>query len=236
VTAAGTNRAQWRSWAPLGSVVAVLLSTNVADAVLPGRGWPLLTHVVAIVALLWLAGRDGLTRHDLGIAPGDLRRGVAWSVLIVVAVGIFYLAVGLIPATRDFLADDKAALTGTDLIIEIVLRIPLVTVLFEEVAFRGVLLAQGIARLGRTGGVLLSSALFGLWHLLPSLGLADRNDALGSAAGDIGAIALTVGFTAGAGVIFCWLRLRTGSLLTPIALHWSVNAFGLAAAWWVLQG
>jgi uncharacterized protein len=218
------------------AVVAVLLATNLLDLRGPLASVPVITHLLAIAALLWLARRDGLTRHDLGIAPGDLRRGAAASAVIVIGVAAVYAAVALLPATRDFLADDKADISGTALLVQVLLRIPVVTVLFEEVAFRGVLWAQGTARLGVVGGTALSSVLFGLWHLLPSLGLAARNDGLGDLAGSSGAVALTVVFTGLAGVVFCELRRRTGSLLTPIALHWSVNAFGLIAAWLVVRG
>ena len=36
--------------------------------------------------------------------------------------------------------------------------------------------------------------------------------------------------TAVAGVVFSWLRRRSGSLLAPIALHWSLNGLGALAA------
>ena len=36
--------------------------------------------------------------------------------------------------------------------------------------------------------------------------------------------------TTGAGVVFCWLRLRSGSLLAPIGLHWAVNGVGILAS------
>lgn len=225
-----------RSWAPVLAVVAVLLATNLIDARGPVVTRGVASHALAIAVLLWLAARDGLTRHDLGIAGGDLRRGAGWSLLIVAGTAAAYLVIALLPATREFLADDKGDLTTAGLLWQVLVRIPLVTVLFEEVAFRGVLLAQGIARFGVVGGTALSSVLFGLWHVLPSLGLADRNDALGGVAGSGGAVLLTVVFTGLAGVLFCELRRRTGSLLTPIALHWSVNAFGLVAAWWVVRG
>ena len=57
------------------------------------------------------------------------------------------------------------------------------TVLFEEVAFRGVL--WGLLRRGHgtLTATVVSSALFGLWHVLPSLGLATDNQAIGSTVG-----------------------------------------------------
>jgi uncharacterized protein len=36
--------------------------------------------------------------------------------------------------------------------------------------------------------------------------------------------------TAAAGVLFAWLRLRSGSLLAPVLLHLATNSVGLLAA------
>jgi membrane protease YdiL (CAAX protease family) len=33
-----------------------------------------------------------------------------------------------------------------------------------------------------------------------------------------------------AGVVLCWLRLRSGSLLAPVLLHWTVNGLGVIVA------
>jgi uncharacterized protein len=41
--------------------------------------------------------------------------------------------------------------------------------------------------------------------------------------------------TAIAGVIFCMLRLWTGSLLAPIVTHIATNSFGTLAAYFVLR-
>ena len=36
--------------------------------------------------------------------------------------------------------------------------------------------------------------------------------------------------TGSAGFVFSWLRRRSGSLIAPIALHWSLNGLGALAA------
>ncbi len=36
--------------------------------------------------------------------------------------------------------------------------------------------------------------------------------------------------TGAAGFVFSWLRRRSGSLIAPIALHWSLNGMGALAA------
>jgi CAAX protease family protein len=40
----------------------------------------------------------------------------------------------------------------------------------------------------------------------------------------------TVGFTSLAGVVLCWLRLRSGSLLASVLAHWTVNGLGVIVA------
>jgi membrane protease YdiL (CAAX protease family) len=40
----------------------------------------------------------------------------------------------------------------------------------------------------------------------------------------------TVLFTAAAGVVFCELRRRSGSLLAPAGLHWAVNGLSVLAS------
>jgi CAAX protease family protein len=113
--------------------------------------------------------------------------------------------------------------------------IPLGTVVPEELAFRGLLLAQLGRRRGVLAATLLSSGLFGLWHVLPSLGGGAANAAIadvvgGDAAGTALRVAVTVVSTSVAGVVLCWLRLRSGSLLAPILAHWTVNGLGVIVA------
>jgi membrane protease YdiL (CAAX protease family) len=60
----------------------------------------------------------------------------------------------------------------------------------------------------------------------------------GGFVGTLAGVMLAVVATAAAGFVFSWLRRRSGSLLAPIALHWSLNGLGaLAAALvWHLSG
>jgi uncharacterized protein len=78
----------------------------------------------------------------------------------------------------------------------------------------------------------VSSMLFGLWHVVPALGGGPANDALTGAVGSgvmgtiLGVLA-TVIFTTAAGVVLCYLRQRSDSLLAPILLHWAANGAGV---------
>jgi membrane protease YdiL (CAAX protease family) len=65
--------------------------------------------------------------------------------------------------------------------------------------------------------------------------LAASNEAVGGAVGtgrsaqEVTVLG-TVLFTAAAGVVFCELRRRSGSLLAPAGLHWAVNGLSVLAA------
>ena len=123
-------------------------------------------------------------------------------------------------------------MSADELAEEALVRIPIGTALFEELLFRGVLLAL-LLILFRPGlAVACCSVLFGLWHVLPALGFADANAGLGSGGGaDVVAVVVTVVVTALAGVVLACVRLRSGSLVAPGIVHAMVNATALVAAW-----
>jgi membrane protease YdiL (CAAX protease family) len=82
---------------------------------------------------------------------------------------------------------------------------------------------------------MICSGLFGLWHVLASLGGGTANAAIVGVVGGAGAgtavrVVATVCFTALAGVVLCWLRLRSGSLLAPALAHWTANGPGAIVA------
>ncbi len=213
--------------------VVILAIVNVVDVLVPHAS--LVAAPVCAAVLLGLARLAGLSWAELGLGPGTWRRGFAWAGAIIGIVALVIAAGAALPLTRDAFRDSRYHLgLGSALLTSFVL-IPVGTVLLEEVAFRGVL--WGLLR--RLGGTVLatvvSSALFGLWHILPSLGLAADNEAIGSAVGQgrsaqVITVAGTVLFTAASGVVFCELRRRSGSLLAPAALHWAVNGLAVLAS------
>ncbi len=57
----------------------------------------------------------------------------------------------------------------------------------------------------------------------------------GGVLGMLAGVLMAVVATAAAGLVFSWLRRRSGSLLAPIALHWSLNGLRALAAALVWQ-
>ncbi|MBO0775303.1 MAG: CPBP family intramembrane metalloprotease [Actinobacteria bacterium] len=214
-------------------VVAVLALLNVVD------NWVAYASVVVgpvcVAGLAALARLAGLSWRDLGLGPGTWRAGMRWAAVAIAAVGLVLAAAAALPLTREAFRDTRYRLDwGTALLTALVL-IPVGTVLVEEVAFRGVL--WGLLRRVRGTGTatVVSSALFGLWHVLPSLGLATDNEAISGTVGrgrsaEAATVLATVLFTALAGVVLCELRRRSGSILASAGLHWAANALSVLAS------
>ena len=95
----------------------------------------------------------------------------------------------------------------------------------------------GLARtaFGTVWATVLSAVLFGLWHVPVAPNLSRDNPAVGATFGSSAIVPATVAAMAAAGVLLCELQRRSGSLLTPAALHWAVNALGLLTAFLVAR-
>ena len=186
--------------------------------------------------LLGLARRVGLDRSDLGLERDRLSGGLRSGVLVaLVAVAALAVAVA-IPAFHPLLEDERVGEIGYGLLAyRTLIRVPLGTALLEEAAFRGVLFGAWSRWAGTKSAVIGSSALFGLWHIRPTLELLSANDLAGSGPAQAGAVAGAVVLTAAAGVLFCWLRIRSGSLLAPFVTHVIVNSSAMVAAFAVLN-
>lgn len=226
-------RPKLHAYIDIAVVVVVLAGTNLIAHFT--TAWAsIVTVPVAAVALLVLMRKRGLGWAELGLSPRHWRRGTIYALG---AVGIVLTAVAigaLLPITRPFfLADRYATISGA--LIASMIVIPLQTVIPEELAFRGVLHGTLDRVVGVRGLFAAGSLLFGLWHIASSMGLTSGNKGLleifgGGLLGQIVGISLAVAATAVAGVVFTWLRRRSGSLLAPIALHWSLNGAGALAA------
>jgi uncharacterized protein len=217
--------------AVLGAVLALMATVNVVDHAGPARAGLVLGPGAAVV-LLVISRRSGLSWDDLGLARHSWRRGAlvaAGSAALVAAV--YGIAVAL-PATRLAFLDARYQVSVGRALFTALVAVPLGTVLVEEVAFRGVLLGLLTRRGSPRRGLGVSSALFGLWHVLPSLGLGQVNQAVAGLAGPgplarAGLVAAVVAFTALAGLLLGELRRRSGSLLAAAGLHWAVNGVGV---------
>jgi uncharacterized protein len=213
----------------VGVVIVALAGAKVVDRAVPGADVAVGLGLVA--CLVAIARGQGLTTADLGLARSSWPAGLRWGAAAAALVGTAYALVYVAGPVRAALPDGEGGL-GRAALRAVLVVIPLGTVLPEELAFRGLLLALLGRRYGLLAASLLSSGLFGLWHVVPSLGGGTANATMASVvgadvAGTVVRVVVTVGFTSLAGVVLCCLRLRSGSLLASVLAHWTVNGLGV---------
>ena len=173
--------------------------------------------------LVVIARAQGLTPAHVGLARSGWPAGLRWGAAAAVLVAAAYALGLLVAPLRQALPGGEGGL-GPGVLWTLLVVLPLGTVLPEELVFRGLLLALLGRRHDARTATLVSSALFGLWHVLASLGGGAANAMIagavgGDAAGTTLRVVGTVLFTSLAGVALCWLRLRSGSLLAPALAH-----------------
>ena len=137
----------------------------------------------------------------------------------------------MVPVLRPLLADARVADLGpAEIAGDVLVRIPLGTVVWEEVAFRGVLLAALLRFPPIPSATGVAAVVFGLWHVRPTLSGLEANDLVDGPVGRVAAVAAVCPATAAGGVLLTLLRLRSGSPLAPVLLHLATNTLGTLAA------
>jgi membrane protease YdiL (CAAX protease family) len=219
-------------------VVVVLALTNLIAHFTTPWASVVTVPVAAIGLVAWLR-MNGLGWAELGLGREHWKSGAAYAAAAVALV-VTVVAVGaLLPLTRPMFMNHHYATISGALLASMII-IPLQTVIPEELAFRGVLHGALNRAWGFRGVALTGSLLFGLWHIATSLGLTSSNVGFtrlfgGGVVGMLAGVVMAVVATAAAGFVFSWLRRRSGILLAPIALHWSLIGLGALAAALVWQ-
>jgi membrane protease YdiL (CAAX protease family) len=223
----------FRIYVDIGVVVVVLALTNlIAHFTTPWAN--VATVPAAAVGLLLLVRSRGAGWSELGLGREHWKSGVGYALAAVGLVGLVITIGALLPWTRPMFMNDHYATVSGALVASMII-IPLQTVIPEELAFRGVLHGTLDRAWGFRGVAAAGSLLFGMWHIATSLGLTSSNVGFtklfgGGVGGMIAGVVLAVIATGAAGFVFTWLRRRSGSLIAPIALHWSLNGLGALAA------
>lgn len=159
--------------------------------------------------------------------PRSTRAGAAGAGLVTVGYGLM-AATG---AGSHLFRDKRVtSLNRREAWWHLLVRIPISTVLAEEVAFRGVLpaLFDSPGRRRWMPGA-ISSVLFGVWHVLPSW-QGSRANGTDGRRGSARATLIDVAATTMAGGLLHFLRRRSGHLVAPGAVHLAANAVGFLAA------
>ena len=221
---------RWQTVLATVLLVLALAGFNLAVHLLPpGTVW---LSLIAAPALLAFGRLNGLSWAQLGLGRQRLRSGGIWGLGAIGIIGAVYLVGILLPATRPAFLDSRYHLGEHRALMTALVIIPIGTILLEEVAFRSVLWGM-LHRHMRTWKVLLvSSVLFGFWHVLPAQSDAHRGTVAGVSAHagpwtTLLIVGGTVAFTAVGGIVAGELRRRSGSILASAGMHWATNGLGV---------
>ncbi|MCB2222753.1 MAG: CPBP family intramembrane metalloprotease [Actinobacteria bacterium] len=215
------------------AAAGLLGAVNLGGVLLPGWSY-LPVNLAALAALVAIARRSGAGAGDLGLEASRLRPGLRAGLAAAAVVAAAVAALAAVPALRDLFRDDRAAGVGMGgLLYQVALRIPVGTALFEEAAFRGVLVGLGRKAWGRRAGTWLPALGFGLWHIAPAVDAAHANETAGGLPVAV-VVALAVAATAAAGAVLTALRDRFDGLAVPVLVHAAANASAFTAAWLIV--
>lgn len=218
--------------------VAALLAIYNNAANLLGFPEPLYVpmNLAVTAGLVAAARRRGYRWSTLGLGRSGLGPGLRWGLGGAAVVAVVLSAALAWPPAAPLLADERVAgLSLGALAFRVLVRIPLGTVVLEEVAFRGVLFGTWAERQSLRAALVGSSVLFGLWHIGPTLALLAENAVTLTPSGLVVAVGGSVAVTAVAGAVFCALRLRSGGIVAPALVHGATNSLGTLAAFWAQQ-
>ena len=228
-----TYRSRPSPFAVAGGLVAALAIANIlSNRVLPA--WTYVPFNVLVAAAVVRIASTVVTPAEMGFTAW--RRGARWGAVLAAVTLAVYLVALVVPATSDLFDDRRVDVGVPALLYNTLIAIPLGTVVLEEIAFRGALPAVLAQRWSRLHAVVVSSLLFGLWHVLPSWGLGDVNPVVDDMIGEgwVGraiTVVLAVAGTFLVGLWWCFVRYRSGSLLAPVVAHVATNSFAYAIGW-----
>lgn len=219
----------------------LLVAYNTLLPLLPGRFQervyvPLNTGVGLLLVAVSHWGL-GLSWEGMGLGGKGLWASAGWGLLVGLALGLPLLVGALLfphlpGPVRGFTPPGGPTSPG-GLAYHLLLRIPVGTALFEEVAFRGVLYGLLAQRLPSLPTLLVSGGAFALWHIGPILVRLQVHQVHGfwplawQWAGGLGGTFL-------GGLLLGSLRWGTGSLTGSVVAHALLNDLGLLA-WYALR-
>ena len=188
--------------------------------------WALTLGSLTFLALLilWAVRSEEMPLPTLGIISANAGRsalvGAALGVVVILPVVLYFIfPLGL----EDGIGHEHAEKqTWGGFLLWALASQPVGTVFFEEVLFRGVLLAKMTVAWGQRQALVASSLTFAFWHLVINFRTIQDSDVASPAVlAALAQIASLFGLFVG-GLFLGLLRQRTGNLAGCMVFHWLV--------------
>ncbi len=214
------------------AVLALLAVSNVVQNLVI-TGWAYVPWNLAVAGAIVVLGRRVTSLEDMGFA--NWRAGAVWGGVQFAVISVLLSMAILVPVFDELFRDRNAGESTLQWFYIAVVRIPLGTVLLEEIAFRGVLPALFSRKGSVVGGSILASMWFALWRVLPEVhtssasNTAERWLGQGVISTTAGVIWVLIGTFVG-GLFWCFVRYRSGSLLSSFLGHLATSSMAYTIA------
>ncbi|MBI2846826.1 MAG: CPBP family intramembrane metalloprotease [Chloroflexi bacterium] len=227
-----TKQAGLSTWyiVPSG-VSALLVLYNTAVSFLPQAAYDFisfsLNFLLALLLVFW-ARKTGHSWQALGLRSKSKSTAVQWASALGIGLTVAspVLLLVMYPDLLTSILDTQRwyDMSTVYLVYRTVVRIPVGTAFFEEVIFRGVLQSLWTPQLGVFRASIISSLVFGLWHITPILELFQGSSLLTTPWGKVAGVVAGIFVTFIGGLLFTWLRYRHNTLYSAVVTHWVIDA------------
>jgi len=208
----------------------------------PERSFLFANPALLLAMMAYASSRPG------GLHAAGLRReGLGKSVLLGLGAGGLLSIVPLAFFRNPVLLDTPleygpvVTMTAGDLLKDIGLRASVNIACLEELAFRGILYDSLRVRFSERAAIVGSACAFAGWHFAvtytttthqTNILATTRLPAFLRPFIPVMIVLGTMLTTGMAGVLFAYLRMRTGNLAASVAAHWAVDSLMIGALWW----
>jgi uncharacterized protein len=221
-------------WVELSAVGFAAAYNVIFHRLLPQRAH-LAANLGAAAALVVTARAAGEGWSELGLQRSHLAHGTRLGLRFAIPISAAAATAAVVPASRRVLSDERiTAISRREATFETLVRIPIETALAEEVIFRGVLLGLALRTRSPRAAVLSNALLFGLWHVMPTWqatashrGDGEERDGVYRPKTRFATVGVTA-LTSVAGGMLAWMRLYSGSVMTPVVAHAALNIAAFA--------
>lgn len=220
-------------------IAVIALYSLFITRIVPKKYYSFSNILIALGAIAY-ALSIGLSTAQLGLSLDLLKKGLALGTLLSLPIIIIILLLASQKSLRKhFGATPEKNYNLRFFAHELFFRIPFGTAFSEEVIFRCVLLAILLSNHPRPTAIIVSSLLFGLWHIFPTLHTAKNRDPLIEMMDDTRkrntvAVITSVLATTVAGFIFTLITIKAGSFVASWLVHCTINGFATAGGYLVV--
>jgi len=225
----------------IAAIIAIATYANIISNLVLDPVWHIPFQLGILGIAMLIATRAGTTWTSMGLRKDRAKRGfiVGGAIIGLITIGfiIAIAAAAVFPGLRPMFENTEVVENSTGFVLfQAFVRIPIATAFYEEMLFRGVIFGMLTRRHSPLLAAVITSLLFGLWHIAPTIADPPNAQLDPSSLLDIGKLAVfAVAGTAPAGLAFLWVRLYANSVWASVLAHIGTNSIGILAALFVVS-